>query len=320
MVHEAESKRPIYVEDWGAGYGSSYLVDDEAGDAAEGVLVEDGDQLLSHGGAESGLPDDLAFVDGVRRAEAWLVTIADDDQSVRGVAGAFATGSVLASAGSTPVFAHEHVQRLAIWGAGLDMALAEAKGGWHWHTVSIADTDPDAPLRSLQTRMREAESDLAGRLASEGRLVVLDGPLSFVLGRDARVAGYVKTHHRRFLAAEAHARVPRLIAGERTSIFSVGERFSCYARIAAPSMYGPPWSGIIRLDIAGEAGLQEARRVADTLCLRLPRFAGVAHCDPRAPQNLQPIGALETHLRHLMGDVALATRAVRDAALMRSLP
>ena len=311
---------PIYVEEWGAGYGSPYLIDDESGDSAEGVLLEDGDQLLAHAGGERGLPGGLAFVDGVRRAEAWLVTVADDDQSVRGLAGAFATGAVLAVPGHSPAFSRERVRRLAIWGSGLHVDLPAVPGGWGWDVVSIADTEPDAPLASLQTRMRESERDLAAQLAAEGHLVVLDGPLSFVLGRDAHVSGYVKTHHRRFLPAEAHARVPQLATGERTSLFSVGERFSCYARIATPTSYSPPWSGIIRLDLAGEAGLEEAKRLADTLCLRLPRFAGVAHCDPRAPQNLQPIGALETHLRHLMGDVALATRAVRDAALMRMLP
>jgi hypothetical protein len=319
MIREAGPREAIYVEDWGAGYGSPYLIDDEALDATEGVLVEDGDQLLSHPGAESGFPEVLAFVDGVRRAEAWLVTQDGDGQSVRGLAGAFAAGAVLASPGRTPVFARECVRRLAIWGSGFQTTLPAAPGGWRWDAVSIPDSEPAAPLASLQSRMREAEAELAHGLAQEGYLIVLDGPLNFVLGRDTRVTGYVKTHHRRFLAAEVHSRVPLVVAlGERTSIFSIGERFSCYARIAASTLYGPPWSGIIRLDLVGEAGLGEAKRVADTLCARLPRFAGVLHCDPRAPQNLQPIGALETHLRHLMGDVALATRAVRDVVLTKT--
>jgi len=320
MLHERRPAQPVYVEDWGAGYGFPYLVDDESGDATEGVLIEDGDRLLSHRGAESDLTEALAFVDGVRRAEAWLSTVADDGQAVRGLAGAFATGAVLALPGRTPTFVRERVRRLAIWGSGLHAPLPEAPGGWCWDVASITDTDPDAPLASLQSRMREAERALALGLAVEGSLIVLDGPLNFVLGRDARVTGYVKTHHRRFLAADAHARVPQLALGERTSLFSIGERFSCYARIATPTRHSPPWSGIVRLDLAGEDGLDEAKRLADTLCIRLPRFAGVLHCDPRAPQNLQPIGALESHLRHLMSDVALATRAVRDAALKRTLP
>jgi hypothetical protein len=45
----------------------------------------------------------------------------------------------------------------------------------------------------------------------------------------------------------------------------------------------------------------------------LPRYAGLGHIDPRAPQNLQPVAALERHLRHGLGDIALAVRATREA-------
>jgi len=61
--------------------------------------------------------------------------------------------------------------------------------------------------------------------------------------------------------------------------------------------------------------------VVDQAAAILPRYAGVAHRDPRAPQNLQPVGALEAHLRHLLGDPGLAYRAVREAvAGMTELP
>ena len=319
MLQERRQGSPIYIEDWGAGYGSPYLVDDELGDPTEGVLIEDGDRLCEHRGAESGLPEALAFVDGVRRAEAWLSTATEDGETVRGLAGAFATGAVLALPNHAPSFVRENVHRVLIWGSGFSAALPRAPGGWHWDVTSIADAEPDAPLASLQSRMREAERGLALELAAGGALLVLDGPLNFVLGRDSKVTGYVKTHHRRFLEAEPHARVPQLAPGCRTSLFSIGERFSCYSRIATPTPYSPPWSGIVRLDLPAVDGFDEARRLADTLSVRLPRFAGVLHCDPRAPQNLQPIGALESHLRHLMGDFALATRAVRDAAMRRAV-
>jgi hypothetical protein len=60
-----------------------------------------------------------------------------------------------------------------------------------------------------------------------------------------------------------------------------------------------------------------AATVADEVAATIPRYAGVPHRDPRAPQNLQPIGALETHLRHLLGDPGLAYRAVREAVAAR---
>jgi hypothetical protein len=41
--------------------------------------------------------------------------------------------------------------------------------------------------------------------------------------------------------------------------------------------------------------------------------ASEPHIDPRAPQNLVPIGALERQLRHRMGDPGLVYRALRSA-------
>jgi hypothetical protein len=46
----------------------------------------------------------------------------------------------------------------------------------------------------------------------------------------------------------------------------------------------------------------------------------VRHRDPRAPQNLQPVGALERQLRHLLGPADYAARAVRDAVAQLRAP
>jgi hypothetical protein len=40
----------------------------------------------------------------------------------------------------------------------------------------------------------------------------------------------------------------------------------------------------------------------------------VRHIDPRAPQNLQPIGGLEDQLRRRLGHPRQAAQAVREAA------
>jgi hypothetical protein len=310
----------VYVEDWGVAYGSPYLVDvDPAEDASLATLVEDGGKLLLHTGhaIDPGAP--LAFVDGIRRAEAWLYCTDVNGSAARGIAGAFATGAVLARAGESLTFAHECVRRLTIWGSGAHPSLVDVTGGWRWEVVSIATSEPDGPLSSLQDHMREAERELAVTLAQAGYTVLLDGPLNFVVGRSASVVGYVKTHHRAFLPPEQHRLVPMLNVGQRTSLFSIDERYSCYARIAARGPHAGPWSGIVRLHLAGEAGLAAAKQYADGLTALLPAYAGVPHRDARAPQNLQPIGALETRLRHLMGDPRLATRAVRDAVYEREL-
>ena len=84
-------------------------------------------------------------------------------------------------------------------------------------------------------------------------------------------------------------------------------------RVAARGRHSSPWAGIVRIEVPESQGLAAARDRADEVTCALPRFAGVAHKDPRAPQNLQPIGALERQLRHRLGPADRAARAIRLA-------
>jgi hypothetical protein len=306
----------IYVEDWQATYGSPYLVQADDPGSPEAVLVEDGDRFAAHPGRPAAAAHEpIAFVDGVRRGEAALYQHDPASGRVaRGVAGSHACGAVLADGERQPEVAHEHVQRLVIWGSGLAGELPAVAGGWTWSSRSIGDEAPDAPLAELQQRMRVEEGVLAERLCAGGRLVIVDGPLYYVRSRDLPVVGYVKTHSRALLAPEHHREVPRLRPGERSSLFRLGkERYSCYFRLAPVSGISGPWAGIVRLELPQSAGLRAAVETVDRVAGTLPRYAGVAHRDPRAPQNLQPVGALESHLRHVLGDPGLAYRAVRAA-------
>ncbi|MGZ6885814.1 MAG: hypothetical protein ACXVJA_06350, partial [Acidimicrobiia bacterium] len=49
----------------------------------------------------------------------------------------------------------------------------------------------------------------------------------------------------------------------------------------------------------------------ETVTATLPRYASEPHKDPRAPQNLYPVGGLERDLRHRLGDPDLLYRALR---------
>jgi hypothetical protein len=303
----------LFVEEWRAAYGSPYLV--AADDPVHGgELVEDGAALQMHPAQPPGRAR-LAFIDGVRRVEASLYTVDDFDGRIsRGVAGAHACGAVLVDGETTPTFAHVVAIRHLIFGSGVRGALPSMPGGWAWRASSIADTDPDAPLAELQLRMRRAEGELAELLCADGWFSVVDGPLTYVRSADLPVVGYVKTHHRMLLPPVEHASVPRLLeVATRTSLFAHADRYSAYVRVSTPDYHAGPWSGIARIEIPQSTGLTRAIRTADAVTGLLPRFAGIAHRDPRAPQNLQPVGALERHLRHLLGSPQLAVRAVRDA-------
>jgi len=184
----------------------------------------------------------IAFVDGVRRAEAWLFAEdAETGTSGRGIAGAHGCGAAIVANGKRATFADATVRRVVIWGSGLSEPLPRIPGGWSWTVGSIADTSPDAPLQELQKRMRQEEGRLAEQLASSGLLVVVDGPLNFVRSRDLPVAGYVKTHHRALLEPEFHRRIPSLPTGHRTSLFRLGDdRYSCICGLRAKDTMAIP--------------------------------------------------------------------------------
>lgn len=304
----------VFVEDWAATYGSPYLVAAEDVATGPAPLLEDGpDELVFHTPTGPVEPVAVSFVDGVRRGEATLY-LTEGDVMGRGIAGAHGCGAVVAEKGVRARFERCTTTRLVIWGSGLTAELPRASGGFAWTAHSIASQEPDAPLQELQRRMREAEGRLAEELCADGYLTIVDGPLNFVRSRDLPVVGFVKTHHQPLLVPDLHVRVPDLEAGQRTSVFAKrADIYSAYVRLAPRTRTAGPWSGIVRIEIPSSAGLKQAAATADLVAAMLPRFAGVAHTDPRAPQNLQPIGSLETHLRHLLGDAGLAMRAVRDA-------
>lgn len=308
----------IGVETFGPQVGAAYLIgpDDHAEEDAPVVEEPDGRLALRDPDPAADAATSLAFVDGVRRGDARL-SIAEGGRVAVGVAGAHGVGAVLCAPGQPPRFEGLATRRLVVWGGGEHVELPAVTGGFAWQCVSVATAHPDAPLAELQNRMRDAEGRLAEELCGQGILTIIDGPLNYVRSRDLPVVGYVKTHHRAMLAADDHGRVPGLRAGQRTSLFAKrADIHACYLRLADPPPWGGPWAGIVRLELPASVGLAAAAATADRAALLLPRYAGVAHRDSRAPVNLQPVATLEARLRHQLGDARLAVRAIRAAALL----
>ncbi len=80
---------------------------------------------------------------------------------------------------------------------------------------------------------------------------------------------------------------------------------------------GHSWTGIVRCEASGKLPKDDVRAIADRTAALLPLVGSEPHIDPRAPQNLVPIAALERELRHRMGDPGLVYRALRDAVSER---
>ncbi len=260
-------------------------------------------------------PRRIAFVDGVRRIEHRLL-IGDGERTVFGLLGSFGVGAVLVD-GRARV-GHETIGRVAVSGGGLELeafvAPVDGKGTLLFEPRTEPDNTPVAPVDGLQKAMRRTEAGLAERLSAEVDVVFLDGPLTFLTAAAVgSVVGFVKRLLRNYLDPSAHALLPRLEVGERTPLFLIPgrePRYSWYVRIARGRPIESALTGIARLEAKAARGLEEARALADLSAREMHRFASDATRDPRAPQNLYPIGGLEARLKHLLGDAFVVRRAV----------
>jgi hypothetical protein len=308
-----ESGFRVRLEPWAAEYeGAIQLPDDEPAGAVElGVEPVGWGPIRPDATAR---PARSAFVDGVRRIEHRLL-IEQAERTVFGLLGSYGVGATFIDNGAR--IAHERIERVASTGSGFALPPFDVTLGrsvLRFMPESVAESTPMAPLQGLQNAMRRAEAALAGELAADAGLVFLDGPLTFFDAALLPVVGLIKRLMRAYLPPGESGLLRQLAVGERTPLFLIkqsgGARYSWYARIGSGRSIDSPLTGIVRLEISGAKGLDEARRLADASAAHLPGFASDPAHDPRAPQNLHPIGALESHLRHRLGDALLVRRAI----------
>src|SRR5262249_42155367 len=131
--------------------------------------------------------------------------------------------------------------------------------------------------------------------------------------------GIIKTIHFPYLALSQFSSVAELLTGHRTPLFAIKDgkydRYSWFLRLAQGRKVDHPLAGIIRLEVRAAVGLEKAKEMADFSACILPRFVSSSARDPRAPQNLAPVGMLETELRHRLGDALLIRRAIEKRLL-----
>jgi hypothetical protein len=260
-------------------------------------------------------PAQLIFVDGVRRIEARLI-VRREERLCHGAFGSHAVGAVKVS-DSTAVCASPRLGRVIVLGSGESVgASVRVKSDLVYQPLSTADTHPDAPLRALQEDMRRQEERLGRDLAStDGALVVADGPLTFEEPSRAGVLGYIKRIFRLYVPQEQLELLAQLHAGERTPLFALRSsrrfvRFSWFMRLAQPELGDSQLAGLARLEVSEAIGIEAAQKLANASTAMMPRFVPGRWRDPRSPQNLLPIGALEASLRRHMGDGRLIRRHI----------
>jgi hypothetical protein len=296
------------VEAWDSDYGAPTEADLE--DASENVDVtvelrpDDWRPLLP----EVDPVTDILFIDGVRRVDATLWIDQPPDFPGFALAATYAAGAVRCN-GTARIEEAEVERGLFTSAPATDV---ETRVG-SYEVKATKGTTPEELWLGIQQRMGSLEAAVT-RKSGGAEMLVVDGPLSHA--RDIENAvGYIKTQKVQYLPLELRQVLTSLPAGYRTPLFLVTtakSRFSWYLRLAN---HAGPAGGLVRCEIDADTNSADAARVATRVSATLPRYASARHKDPRAPQNLYPIGGLERELRRRLGDRDLAMRALRRAAV-----
>jgi len=308
----------LRADPWTPDYGMGFeaRLGEVPASADPDVERTDWSRPVSPAEAERGV---IWFVDGVRRVE--LRVLAEEDGArVHGLFGSWAVGAVRSDGRAT--FAEHDVGRNLVLGGGRSATRVELEAGPHrlvFEPRTETGPDPDTPLYGLQEAMRGGEAAIATRIAgSRGCLVLVDGPLKTLRDETTSpIVGVVKRFVRAYLGPEHDALLGRLAPGERTPLFGLAyegqpfERFAWYTRLVPSRAAWHDHAGLVRCEVRAGAGIDAARSLADRVSAMLPRFAGRS-TDPRYPQNLAPVGGLETWLQHRMGHRGLIRRAITE--------
>lgn len=316
-------KLDVRLEPWDVEYGSETPFEAPLETTDEDVALDievpyDEWQAVRPAPAEA--PERLVFVDGVRRVEARLI-VRRNGSVCRGAFGSYAVGCTVIAGGRAEIGA-VRIHRLVVLGSGEVLTeTVEVMPGLEYQPESTESSEVDGPLQHIQQRMRTGEERLARELADEANtLVVIDGPLTFGEKVQGEAVGYVKRLHQLYIdrGAEPEEKMNLLFElpeGMRTPLFALrsSRRFARYCwflRLSEPYRGESSLSGLVRLEVSEAVGVDVARRLADATAAALPGFAPSRGRDPRAPQNLLPIGALESQLRRRLGDARLVRRHI----------
>jgi hypothetical protein len=310
------------LDPWAADFGSAIGFeegdeeDEERASSDVAVDVETDDWARGLDPSPSAEPERIVFVDGVQRTEAW---------------GRFETGTGIIDAALASVAVGASICRgreaeiefepparvLAVSGAfSVQPLIIQTRGPELRFEPSNSETFGRKGVSdAISKRRGELERRFAEKLVGRDSLVVLDGRLSFDPSGAERVVGLAKTIHRPYLQGPEWQLVGRLGPGQRTPVFRIKygttTRYSWYLRLPFTRPIHHSLAGIVRLETP-EIGVQAAVDLADLTAYHLPRFASRPEHDPRAPQNLLPIGALEKRLRHEMGEQRWIRRLIED--------
>ncbi len=272
----------------------------------------------------------LLFVDGSRRIEARVLLEDKNRQVAFGALGSYGVGvvSCCPQGLSKANFLKWQIKRICTLSGGhsiddfeLKQTLNKCLGELHYEVISSEERDVDAVLRKLQFEMLNAERLLTSSLVDDypNALIINDGPRPR-LGFEPNVIGYLKTSHSIPIGPKKIMLIRELEQGQRSPLYLVKgqdptqDYFEWFLRLRDPNPWLYSLAGMVRLQAAAgkepQKRLDSVCQLANWLAIKLGNFSSKQHQDPRAPQQLLPIRALETELRRHMGSLQIIRRRI----------
>jgi len=316
----------IVLDPWGGDYGSQISTPHEADtdDTMVQILDEEGEQcpwepVDPH---PTTLPQETVVVDGVMRSDAFGM-VEDGERRALALFGSFAAGAVSINAQVRIV--QERVVRLFLtggnWPATENVKVPVGRSGnLSYLGFSSQDETYEDLREALINEMRRAEAQVAEALTSAESLVLADGSLKF-FGGASSVVGVIKTIHKLYLPPKRTSLLGRLQPGQRTPFFYIESKrkntgyrmLTCYLRLAKAQPIELSFAGLVRLEVnPSQREQRDVSAVFDQAAVKVQALASRAPKDPRAPQNLIPVGGLERRLRHQLGDAQLVVRGIKQ--------
>ena len=311
----------LSISSWDPAYGSA--VDFREFHESDQQSIDDSVELNArnwepvHGNIINA-PRDILFVDGIQRIEARL-EIYPPEFTVPQSALWAATGAGAVCWNRRErksQFLNLVHRRVVVLPRGIEIAHIERlkRADVDFEICHARGTEFSDLQNEVHAQMAQLESEIVRATADfSSNMVIADGRIGSK--HPPGTLGYVKSHERRYLSGRPAETVPNLDIEQRTPLFLIDgqyPRYSWYIRVGYVPK-GNRWQGIARLEVSAQVELEHAMELADISAGVIPIAAPPLYMDPRAPQNLVPIAALERELRRGLGNPELLSRKLKVA-------
>jgi uncharacterized protein len=317
------------LEAWGNDYQPPINIEElEESQSEVDATVEETDwSKFSKHRPQPNLPRRLIFLDGRRRIDAALIGGSGNTMNY-GVFGTIAVGAVFVDRLThTAKSGNLTIRRILGFGGNqeapltrIPCPLGSSAQLVYEPAEPYVENNPEIRKNLVQNAMLKAEASLATKYhtTEADTLVIRDGRLPYNSANFT--VGYVKTMHKNYLSEEHATLLWELKPQERSPIFLIKEKnrpnWSWYIKSGnsqtnCQRLGYHDLHGVVRLELSSEIPLETVQKIADQTTYLIPEYASHPYKDPRAPQNIIPVGALERELGRRMGDANLIKRRLQ---------